>query len=99
MSDICIGPNGGCPQCYHDPCRCNESAEARQARERLQKREKAQERVVNLLDCDSCDNGAVVADDVVRAYVCLRCGVQQKPRWTPIEQSSSTGSSPTQKKR
>lgn len=25
MTDFCIGPAGGCPQCYHSPCICSET--------------------------------------------------------------------------
>jgi hypothetical protein len=86
MSDICVGPNGGCPICYHEPCRCQETDTERQVREvrerRLKKLQTAHGIEVELLDCEACKQHSVVADDVVRAYVCLRCGHQQKPKWT-----------------
>lgn len=90
MSEICIGPNGGCAQCYHRPCICNETAEQRETRlariRHEQKQDTAHGREITLLDCEHCPNGAVVADDVTRAYTCLRCGWQQKPKWTPKDQ-------------
>jgi len=82
--DICVGPNGGCPLCYHRPCRCNETEAERVERERQErarKRAKAHGTEIELLDCKACGQYGVVPDDVNRAYICLKCGVTQKPNW------------------
>lgn len=87
--DICIGPNGGCPRCYARPCICHDTDEQRRVRERRDaKRSRAQGSMVEVLDCEKCGDWAVVPDRVVRAFMCLRCGWQQQPKWIPEEQRS-----------
>jgi len=85
VNDICVGPNGGCPLCYYNPCRCRETEAERVERERQEraakKRRKAHGTEIELLDCKSCGQYGVVPDDVTRAYICLKCGVTQQPNW------------------
>jgi hypothetical protein len=85
--DFIVGPAGGCPLCYHTPCTCRETATERQSREarerHARKREKAHGTLVELLVCEACQRDGVVADDVTRSYVCLKCGRQQTPYRVP----------------
>ena len=83
MKDICVGPAGGCPQCYRRPCVCNETIGERTERERHEayerKRGKAHGREIETLECNDCHQSAVVPDYVRRGFVCLKCGALQEP--------------------
>ncbi len=103
MNDICIGPNGGCLLCYRSPCICRETLEQRTERERreraFRKRGKAHGVEIELLDCESCGQDGVVPDDVTRAYVCLKCGVTQRPKWiAPESKWTIAGETPQEKR-